>query len=198
MCELTKEQLKHIIEHDHQAPPGTLSAAYEESVRRETYKHFVIGCILKYFRTTERAERLTKMTTDELKWLCYEKGFEALKVYKPGNRPFIALWSVYIKRGLRDAHRTHQAQKRTAELVEYEGVRDWVLPSPDHTEKTVLDRLHIQEIFNQLRDHEKEIVLKRYEGFTMHEIAEMQGVTKPGMQKRIHLITKRLREVYSK
>ena len=37
--------------------------------------------------------------------------------------------------------------------------------------------------------------LLRYQGFTLDEIGAMQGVTTPGIQKRIKTYVKRLREV---
>lgn len=192
----SNKQLKNIIEWDNHCPTILLYQVYEESVKRDLYRYFIVGCIIKFFRTSENAERMTKLTSDELKWLCYEKGFEALKIFKPGNRPFIALWSRFIKYTFRDLARDQKAQKRTAEIIDIDDVGDWILPQASHnTERTALNRIYIQSLMDQLSDTEKEIATKRYVGYTLDEIAEIQGITKSGIQQRIRTYVKRLQEV---
>ncbi len=195
LSDATNDQLKNIIEWDNNCPALLLYKVYEESVKREVHKGFVLGCITKFFRSFKNAENLTKMTIEELKWFCYEKGFEALKLFKPGNRPFIALWSRFIIQNIRVIARDQQAQKRTVELVEIDHVGDWILPPANHnTETTALNRIYIESLLNRMTETEKQIAIKRYEGFTLDEIAKLQGVTKSGIQKRIKLYVKRLRE----
>lgn len=188
-------QIKIIIEHDSDCPTNLLYQIYEESVKRDMYQTFILGCILKYFRTTMRAERLTKITVDELKWLCYEKGFEALEVFNPGNRPFIAVWSHFIKRAFHEVKRTNEAKKRTAELID---IDDMIIEVSDgrNTEKTAISRLYINSLFELMTDAEKQIAIKRYQGYTLDEIAAIQGVSKSGIQKRISTYVGRLKEAY--
>lgn len=190
----TKEQIKNILEWDHMVPTPLLCEVYEESVKKEVHKRFVVSCILNLFGSPERAERLTKMNLNELKWFCYERGFEAVKKFTPGNRPFIALWSIYIRRHLKDLARDLSAQKRSAEIISLEQAGDWSLPPTAHnTEKTALNRVYIESLLNHLTDTEKEIAFKRYEGYTLNEIADMQGITKSGIQRRIQLYVKRIK-----
>lgn len=192
----TKQQLKNIIEWDNHCPVTLLSRIFEEAVNREVHKPFVIRCIIKFFGSKEKAEKSTKMTMDELKWLCYEKGFEALKIFNPGNRPFIALWSDFVRKALSEEARTHKAQKRTAEIISIDKVGDWILPhSHYNTEKTVINRIEIQHLLSQMKDTEKQIALKRYEGYTLEEIAAVQGITRSGIQRRIKTYLKKLRGI---
>lgn len=194
LTKATKVQLKNILEWDHLVPSPLLREVYEESVKREVHKRFVVSCILNLFGSPERAERLTKMTLNELKWFCYERGFEAVKKFTPGNRPFIALWSIYIRRYLKDLARDLSAQKRSAEIISLEQAGDWFLPPAAHnTEKTALNRVYIESLLNHLTDTEKEIAIKRYEGYTLDEIADAQGITKSGIQRRIQLYVKRIK-----
>jgi RNA polymerase sigma factor (sigma-70 family) len=189
------QQLKNIIEWDNDCPAPVLFKIYDEAVKRDIYKHFVIGCIIKFFRSTVRAERLTKMTIDELKWFCYEKGFEALDKFTPGNRPFIALWGFVIKYGIRDIVRNHNAQKRSAEISQIDDIGDWILPQSHHnTEMTAINRVYINSLLKKLTKTEKEIVFMRYEGYTLDEVAFQQNVSRGGIQKRIQLYLKKLKE----
>jgi RNA polymerase sigma factor (sigma-70 family) len=189
------QQLKNIIEWDNDCPAPVLYQIYDEAVKRDIYKHFVIGCIIKFFRSTVRAERLTKMTIDELKWFCYEKGFEALDKFTPGNRPFIALWGFVIKYGIRDIARNHNAQKRSAEISQIDDIGDWILPQSHHnTEMTAINRVYINSLLTKLTRTEIEIVFMRYEGYTLDEVAFQQNITKSGIQKRIQLYLKKLKE----
>jgi RNA polymerase sigma factor (sigma-70 family) len=192
----SKQELKNIIEWDSHCPTILLYQIFEEAVTRDLYKYFIVGCIIKYFKSTDTAERLMKMNADEIKWLCYEKGFEALEKFKAGNRPFIALWSRYIKYSLKDHTRDMQAQKRTADLIDIDHVGDWILPTSHlNTEKTALNRIYIASLLDKLSETEKEIALKRFEGYTLVEIAKMQGISKGGVQRRIETYVKRLKEV---
>lgn len=194
LSKATNQQLKNIIEWDNQCPVILLSRIFEEAVNREVHKHFIIGCIIKFFGSKHKAEKSTKLTMDELKWLCYEKGFEALKVFQPGNRPFIALWSDFMRKALREEARTHKAQKRTAEIICIDKVGDWILPASHYnTEKTAMNRIHIESILNKMHPSEIEIALKRYEGYTLDEIGHMQGITKSGIQRRIQSYLKRIK-----
>lgn len=194
LSKATKVQLKNILEWDHMVPAPLLWEVYEESVKREVHKRFVVSCILNLFGSPDRAERMTKMNLNELKWFCYEKGFEAIKKFSPGKRPFIALWSIFIRRALRDLARDLSAQKRTAEIISFDEAGDWSLPPASHnTEKTALNRVYIESLLNHLTETEKEIALKRYEGYTLNEIADMQGITRSGIQRRIQLYVKRIK-----
>lgn len=191
----TNEQLKNIIEWDEGCIGTLLYPIYEECVKRDLYDAFITGFLIKLFLSVQRAEKLTKMNYDELKWFSYEQGFEAMKKFKPGNRPFIALWSNVIKRGLIELVRKQNAQKRTAEIF---NIDEMVLniPMAHHdTEKTAINRVYIDSILNNLRPKEKEIVLARYQGYTLKEIGRMQGVSRSGIQKRINLYLKRLKEI---
>ncbi|MEH7392592.1 hypothetical protein [Bacillus sp. JJ1474] len=195
LTKASNQQLKNIIEWDEHCPTLLLYQIYEEAIKRDLYKYFIGGCLIKYFGTIQKAEIATKLSDDELKWYCYQKGFEALEKFEPGILPFTGLWGKYIKFAIRDLARDHRAQKRSAEIVDIDHVGHWVLPPANHnTEKTALNRIHIESLMDRLRDYEKEIVLKRFEGYTLLEIANMQGVTKTGIQRRIQLYVKRLKE----
>ncbi len=188
----TNEQLKTIIDWDSDCSIPLLYQVFEECVKRDLYKSMLKGYIINFFKSEKNAEKLTRMTMDELKWIAYEQGFVALKKFTPGNRSLLALWVVIVKRKLREIARDNQAQKRSAELVDIDEQFGGV-PHPHYnTEQTALNRIRIESIMSELNDTEKEIVLLRYQGYTLLEIGNKQGVTVSGIQKRIKMYLKKI------
>nr|WP_259549235.1 hypothetical protein [Heyndrickxia oleronia] len=195
LSKASDSQLKNILEWDEGCSNVLLYPIYEECVKRDLYNSFIIGFLIKLYGSTKKAEQLTRLSVDEIKWLSYEQGFKILKVFKPGNRPFIAAWSHVIKYKIHEIIRKQYAKKRTGEEINIDEMVIGIPSSNHDTEKTAINRVYIEFLFQNLRPFEKEIVLARYQGFTLDEIGAMQGVTTPGIQKRIKTYVKRLREV---
>ena len=188
----TDDQLKTIIEWDEAVPTHLLKEVYLEAMSRQIYKNRIYHWILKYFRYQERAEQQTGLSIEDLFWICYETGHEYLKDWKP-NKPFIFFWySVFINKTIMIV-RKHTAQKRTGDVCSLEGMEEWKVPGGNNTEPIAINRVYIESILNQLTDKEKEIVIKRYQGYTFKEIAEIQGMSKGCIQKRIELYRKRIK-----
>lgn len=195
LSKASNSQLQNILEWDEGCSNVLLYPIYEECVKRDSYNSFIIGFLIKLYGSTKKAEQLTRLSVDEIKWLSYEQGFKILKVFKPGNRPFIAAWSHVIKYKIQEIIRKQYAKKRTGEEINIDEMVIGIPSSNHDTEKIAINRVYIEFLFQNLRPFEKEIVLARYQGFTLDEIGAMQGVTTPGIQKRIKTYVKRLREV---
>ena len=188
----TDEQLKTIIEWDNDIPTHFLKELYEEVMNRRIYDDRIKRWIYKYFRYPRKAEEQTGVSVEDLLWICYEAGHESLKDYKP-NQPFMVYWySIFLNR-LIGMIRKHTAQKRTGDVCSLEGMNEWTVPGGNHTEPIALNRVYIESIMNQLTDKEKEIVIKRYQGYTFKEIAAIQGMSVGCIQKRITLYRKRIK-----
>lgn len=188
----TDEQLKTIIEWDSGIPTLLLKDAYEESVRRRVLDNKVCYWIIKYFKTKRNAECKTGLPLEDLLWISYELGFEIMDNYNP-THPFAAYWYTIIIRKMATLTRKNTAQKRTGEVYSLEQTNEWTIPGVTHVEHTVLNKIYFENLMNQLTEIEREIVIKRYEGYLYQEIANMQGISKQGLYKRIKVFQKRLK-----
>lgn len=192
----TKQQLKNILEWDENIPAPLLPGVYEEAVRRDIFKAYLSGIIFRVFGTSENAEKSTRMTMDELRWAMYEKGFETVKAFKPGDKPFVRVWAFFSKRLLIGIFREQNAQKRTAEIIDIDSVGEWVLPSSwRNTEKAALDRIYVKTLIGHMTETEKEIFLKRAEGYTQKEIGQIQGISRTGVQKKINFFIDKVKRM---
>ena len=72
----TNQQIKSIIESDGLCPAHLLKQALEETVRRDLYQNYIGQIIIKRYGTLQQAERLMRLTFDEIKYLCYEQAFK--------------------------------------------------------------------------------------------------------------------------
>ena len=187
----TDEQIKTIIEGDVGVPTPLLKQAYEEAVRRRTLDKQVCNWIIKFFKTKTNAERKTGLPIEDLLWISYDIGFGNMRNYKP-THPFAAFWYRAIIRKMMTIAKKNTAQKRTGEVYSLEDTNDWKIPGFTHVEQTVLNKIYIENLLNQLTETEKEIVVKLYQGYLHREIAQMQGISKHGLYKRIRVYQKRL------
>ena len=188
----TDEQIKTIIEWDIGVPTPLLKEAYEETVRRRVLDKKVCHWIIKYFKTKTNAERKTGLPLEDLLWISYQLGFECMGNYNP-THPFAAYWYTIITRKLTNIARMNTAQKRHGEVYLLEDMHEWTIPGVTHVEPTVLNKIFFENVMSQLTQKEKEIVIKRYQGYKNQEIADMQGISKQGMHKRIKVYQKRLK-----
>lgn len=190
----TNEQLKVILDWEEGVSSHLIRKLYEEVLDRRLMDSKITHWIYRYFGTKRRAEEQTRLTVEDLLWIGYELGHECIDRYKP-IKPFTHFWYTVFTYKIRDIARDNKAQMRTAEIQPLDDMVEWSIPDSHDTEKTAINRVIIENIMNQLRDTEKEIVIKRYEGYTYPEIARMQGVSNGGMQKRVTLYKKRLQGV---
>ena len=188
----TDEQIKNIIEEDVGIPTPLLKEVYEEAMKRNLFHSKIIYTIIKKFGTKENTERTTGLTIDDLVWIAYERGYEIIGRYKL-TVPFAALWHTTIVNELSVIITRANAQKRKGNVYSMEDTYEWKSVGGYNTEPIAINRIRIEKIMDKLTETEKEIVLKRYQGYTMREIGEMLGVTKNGIMKRIILFQNRLR-----
>ena len=161
-------------------------------MNRRLFDYKIKNWIYNYFHFAKKAEKQTGMTTQDLLWICYEIGYEYIKSYKP-EKPFVYYWNTIFINRVTHIVRGHTAQKRTGDVCSLEGMNEWTIPGGNNTEPIAISRVYIESVMNQLTDKEKEIVIKRYQGYTFKEIAAIQGMSVGCIQKRIFLYRKRLK-----
>lgn len=189
----TDEQLINIIEWDIGIPTPLLKEVYEEVVKRRILDQTVFRWINSRYKSKVYAESLTGLALEDLLWIGYEVGYEIItNDYKP-THPFIGYWCKSYLYTLRNISATHKAEKRQAEVCSLEDIYEWKMPRGNHTERIALNRIYIESLMNQLSDTEKNMILKRYQGYSFKEIGEMYGLTQECTRKRIVRFQKRLK-----
>ena len=188
----TDEQIKVIIEWDTGIPTLLLKDVFEEAMRRKLFHKKITYFIYKQFKTTANTEKQTGLTIEDLIWICYEKGYENIDRFTP-TKPFGAYWHTLITREIQTIARDRNAKKRSGNVCFLEDIDEWKIPGGNHTEPIAINRVYIESIMNQLTDIEKEIVIKRYEGYLYSEIGEMQGITKVGVIQRVKKYLERIK-----
>ena len=190
----TDQQIKTIIEGDVGVPTPLLKQAFEEAMNRNLFRPKIIYMIIQRFGSKEKTERSTGLTVEDLLWICYERGYEMIGRYDNElNKPFSSLWNTVMINEMLLAVQKHKALKRTADVYSLEDTYEWTIPGGNHTEPIALARIHIEHLMSQLTETEKEIVIRRYQGYSLREIGKMQGVSLSGVHKRIELYKKRLK-----
>ena len=182
----TDQQIKTIIEGDVGVPTPLLKQAYEEAMNRDLYSPKIVHYIIQRFGSKEKTERSTGLAVDDLLWMCYERGYEMIGRYE-FKKPFSYFWNTVMINEMLLAVQKHSALKSTADVYSLEETYEWAIPGGNHTEPIALARIQIDHLMSQLTETEKEIVIKRYQGYTLREIGEMQGVSLGGVYKRIEL-----------
>lgn len=172
----TNQQIKSIIESDGLCPAHLLHQALEEMIRRDLYQNYIGQLLIRRYGTIQQAEQLMKLTFDEVKYLCYEQAFEAMRFYKPGKNGFLSFWSSFIANAIITEIRKYTFQKRSAETQSIDDENNHVQIVDDHnTERKVINRLLIESLFEQMSEKEKFIVTKLWEGYSYIEISKMCG-----------------------
>lgn len=188
----TDEQIKVIFDWEDGVSSRLLKGLYEEALNRRLFDSKILFWINNYFGSSHRAEQQTKLDIEDLLWIGYELGYEHIDRYKP-IKPFARYWYTAFNSQMGTLIRRTNAQKRTADICPLDEAIEWTVPDSHNTELTAINRVYIESIMSQLRDTEKEIVMRRYEGYTYPEIAKMQGVSKGEMRKRVMLYQKRIK-----
>ena len=188
----TDNQLKNIIEQDIGVPAHLLKGVYEEAMNRNLFRPKIVHLIIQRFGSAEKTERSTGLAVEDLLWICYERGYELIGRYEL-NKPFSSLWNTVMINEILLAAQKHNALKRTANVYSLEDTHEWAIPGGNHTEPIALARIQIEHLMSQLTETEKEIVIKRYQGYSLREIGKMQGISLGGVYKRIMLYKKRLK-----
>lgn len=189
----TDDQLKVIVESDGECPSSLLYPVLEEVVRRDLYKNYMFS-IMGGKERIFHLESETKQTIDELKNLLYLKAFDALKYYKPGKNSFLSFWTRFMKTALRDEVRHFQLQCRKGNEIDVDNEDVYIqLVSDNNTERKVINRMMIADLFELITDEERYIVTKRYEGYTYGEIEKVLGYGRNYAKTKHKRMVKRLK-----
>lgn len=190
----TDNQLKVILENDGTCPSYLLSETIEEVIRRDLYKNYLIRLLNNRFKAIRYVEYLTKLTFEEIKNLCYEQAFEAIRFYKPGKGGFLQFWTNFILTALSGVSKRYRAQMRTAEIV-YLDEHPIQIVDDFNTERKAVNRVYIKELFSNLAKEEQEIILRYNNDYTFVEIAQHIGKSREYTRKKYYRAIEKLKEI---
>ena len=191
----TDEQLKVIIEDDGGVPPRLLAGVYEEVVRRNLYEGYFYSMLTKRFITLRYAVRCLKTPFEDLLQIFYIAGFQALKKFKPGKNAFLTFWARFAEMEIKTIKRDSNTQKRSAYVVSVDAEDVyWELPSDMNVEKTVVNRITVEELLSILSVEERAIVLMRNEDYTFVEIGRQMGYARDTIRMKYNKALAKMRK----
>jgi DNA-directed RNA polymerase specialized sigma subunit len=177
----TNTQLQTIIRFDKDCPTHLLSGVVTELLNRRLLDGLMKKAIMKRFTKIDIAVKVLKMEEEDLFQFCQMKIFESLHTFKPGLQTFVYFASLYLIGRLEHLETTVKAKKReiynhlvSTESKEGNTITTFI-PSAVNVERTVINKIMIENSWNVLNETEKKAIVFELKGYERTEIAAMFG-----------------------
>jgi RNA polymerase sigma factor (sigma-70 family) len=178
----TDEQLLCIAESDHECPSSLLEGVALEMIKRKLWDGIIIFAAKQVFRNVEFVlkQRLF-MDWQELIHIGHIQIMKKVHTFKTGMRTFKTFVIMILKGKFMHMLRDCQAEMRYANIgtVDMAGldekIQDKIFHSPVNVERTVINRMMLEEGFRVLREVEKQAILLEQLGYEQYEISTMLG-----------------------
>jgi RNA polymerase sigma factor (sigma-70 family) len=189
----TKNQLWTILKSDSDCSLPLLEGAFTEALQRGLLKQFIISVMKKKRLHLDKPKHLLGMSHEDFIQLGYEAGFIALKKFKPGKAAFLSFMYLCVSQAYDQQFQRIETGKRKGEEVSYnKTISDentmeyyYLVDHQTNVEKTVINKIRLEEKINLLNPTQRETFLMYFSGYSYSEIAEKTNVKKTAIRERM-------------
>jgi RNA polymerase sigma factor (sigma-70 family) len=189
----TKNQLWSILKADSDCPLPLLEGVFTEALQRGMIKQFIISIMKKKGLHLDKPKHILGMSHEDLIQLGYEAGFRGLKKFKPGKAAFLSFMYLCVSQTYDQQFNRLETGKRKGEEVSYnKPISDehtmeyyYLVDYQTNVEKTVINKILLEEKLTLCSPVQKETVLRYMAGYSRSEIAKQMNAKKNTVSSRI-------------
>jgi hypothetical protein len=153
----TNKQLDAIFTHDNDCPNELLLGLVEEMMRRRLFDGMIVHVVQGLMRSYNKEEVIQ---------LCHVRIYQMVKNFKQGNLPFKRMTFLCIERTIKNliTHMNTQKYKLNEFALQNEIP---VIKDMSNVEKTVIQKIVLEEQLNKLTAKERYIIDKFLKGYSI-------------------------------
>ncbi|WNS74254.1 sigma-70 family RNA polymerase sigma factor [Bacillus sp. DTU_2020_1000418_1_SI_GHA_SEK_038] len=178
----TDEQLMCIVGFDNECPPSLLKGAALEMIKRNLWEGIIVFSAKQVFQNAKYIlKHQLKMDRQELIHIGHIEIMLQVEKFKPSLRTFKTFIIMCLKGRFMKMIRDAQAEKRFANIstkdVDHldEKIQTKIFQSPVNVERTVINKIMIENSWDVLNDVEKKAISLEHQGYGQYEISRMLG-----------------------
>ena len=180
----TDDQLITIIKHDREIPTPLLRGVVIEMLDRGMFDDMFADCAYKVTGNIEKFEQRHKIGLDDLAQVGRLAILDAAERFDATRgASFFTFAYMKVKRKMIREVEPLNAQKRDAsKVVSYHDktvkgtdFEIFLVDREKNVEKYVMDKVMVEQLLDQVNDHQKRVLLYRMQGYEFKEIASLLG-----------------------
>lgn len=179
----TNEQLETITRYDLDCSPSLLRGVVEEMLNRNMFDRVIVDCFHKVIGSIEWMNDAYKLDMEDFLQIGRMMIFKSVNRFEQGKgmsfTSFIFLRVQqefsrtvdFLKSKKRDCNNDLSYNAESSEGEQYISF----LPCSVNVEKYVINKLTVEEMLEEINEHQKKILFLRMEGYTFKEIGDKLG-----------------------
>lgn len=178
----TNKQLMTIAKYDNSIPTELLGGLAEETIKRRLWDGIITFAGEKAYKDLEHVRNnILRMDKDEFIHCAHIEIMRITKEFKPGMRSFMSFVVMCLISRFKKMLRAEDAEMRRANIGASDvntlptDIQERIFCSPLNVEKYVINKITIEEVWDVLREVEKQAILLNLYGYPQNEISLMLG-----------------------